>query len=545
MIKNKNNYIDFLEKTENDLAGTSFTQELIDNFNFSKYKKMLKEQELFVPVVGAFSAGKSTLLNTFLGKDYLSIDPSPKTALASELRFSKEEKIEAVKADDSHDTFKIDDIEIIEEKAEDYKYLRYFIDNENVKALEPLILVDMPGFDSPLDLHNQAILEFISKGVHYIVLNSCEAGNIPKSILKQLQFILDLDRDFSFFLSKTDLKPEKDIKEISDYIKSQINDYLLSDKEVYTLSQDNKDNFQKILNTINPEDIFKNLFLKILQSKATLLEDSISTIINTLNSDGQKGLSTIVQLQEGLKQIENKKANLIKEAEASANKSTIDTVKEIKNELLDDLDILAEKASKEPSRFANHLQNTVQSMLREKVMIKIKENKADLLDDFAKELKTMSFDLSIISEDWTDNLKNASKEAMNLGVPLLIAKIGLSFNALIHAVASVLTNLLTSLLASNKKERQIETIKSQLANTMIPDIVSRLNEITPKIFNDNLENITNEISKCLEDEFIKKEDEIKQAQKESEKNKEETQKNISTLSEIKIKLQKNKKSLGL
>ncbi len=543
MIKNKKNYIEFLEKTKGALANTRFTEELTNNFDFSKYEKMIKERELFVPVVGAFSAGKSTLLNAFLGKDYLSTGISPETALASEIRFSMDERIEAIKENGDFDTYKINDIKVIEAKTKKYKSLRYHINSSDIKNLEPLILVDMPGFGSPLDLHNQAILEFISKGVHYIVLNSCESGNITKDILKQLEFILDLDKDFSFFLSKTDLKPENDIKEISYYIKNQMNDFLLSDKEVNILSQNKQENFQKILKTINPEELFKNLFYKMLKSKTALLEDSINTIINTLNSDKEKGLKAIVQLQEGLKQIKKKETNLIKESKDSAIKSTLNISDEIENELINNLDNLAKKISREPIKFETYLQNKVQTMLREKIIIKLKEDKKELANDFAKELKNMSFSLDIISQDWTDDLKDNSLEAIESSMSLL--QLAGGFNPYIALAISIIGNLVSIFLKNDRDNRNFENAKSQIKSKIIPDIISKLKEITPKIFNDNLVTITKEISKSLEKEFSKKEAEIKLAQKESEKNKEKIQEDISRLEKSKSAIQKNKKLLGL
>ena len=46
-----------------------------------------------VPLVGAFSAGKSTLLNKLLGEDLLSVEVSPETSLATELHYASTEQI--------------------------------------------------------------------------------------------------------------------------------------------------------------------------------------------------------------------------------------------------------------------------------------------------------------------------------------------------------------------------------------------------------------------------------------------------------------------
>ena len=50
-------------------------------------QKHISDTDLIVPVIGAFSAGKSSLLNSFLGKRYLSEGIAPETALATELHW--------------------------------------------------------------------------------------------------------------------------------------------------------------------------------------------------------------------------------------------------------------------------------------------------------------------------------------------------------------------------------------------------------------------------------------------------------------------------
>ncbi len=53
-----------------------------------------------IPVVGNFSAGKSTLLNRFLEKSVLPTAITPETSLATELHYSANERIEAFSNND-------------------------------------------------------------------------------------------------------------------------------------------------------------------------------------------------------------------------------------------------------------------------------------------------------------------------------------------------------------------------------------------------------------------------------------------------------------
>ena len=112
--------------------------------------KRIDTTELIVPVVGGFSAGKSTLINHFLGDEFLSTNLTPETALATELRYDAKNYIQAIKSDESFDIFELNQSNEIKENASKYKYLKLYLNNDKLKLIEPLVLVDMPGFDSPL-----------------------------------------------------------------------------------------------------------------------------------------------------------------------------------------------------------------------------------------------------------------------------------------------------------------------------------------------------------------------------------------------------------
>ena len=56
----------------------------ISKINF--YEEKINNTELIVPVVGGFSAGKSTLINQFLGENILSTALTPETALATDIK---------------------------------------------------------------------------------------------------------------------------------------------------------------------------------------------------------------------------------------------------------------------------------------------------------------------------------------------------------------------------------------------------------------------------------------------------------------------------
>lgn len=139
----------------------------LDMSNTQDIQCAVNTGKLIVPVVGEFSAGKSSLLNKFIGKSILSVGINPETAIPSELYFSESEYCEGV--DGSGNVVRLSE----STDTKNFICLRRYINSQTLKNLEPIVLVDMPGFDSPLNEHNRAIFNYLDKGVSLCCFNSC------------------------------------------------------------------------------------------------------------------------------------------------------------------------------------------------------------------------------------------------------------------------------------------------------------------------------------------------------------------------------------
>ena len=291
MIQTQKKYSDYLQEVKNILKDTNVE---ISKINF--YEEKINNTELIVPVVGGFSAGKSTLINQFLGENILSIALTPETALATELRYSENSYIKAIKKDDTFDKYEISEIDIIKEKAKNYKYIKLYLNNQKLQEIEPLILVDMPGFDAPIEHHNQAILNYLNRGIYFIILTSIEDGNITKSVLREITNIMEFGKDFSFCLSKTNLRTENDIKAVQNIIEDQLKDYFDFNKEIILTDNSSGLELEKILNNIDIEELFKKVFLSDLRFNHIENESSINIILSTLKVSRAEVLKTITEL---------------------------------------------------------------------------------------------------------------------------------------------------------------------------------------------------------------------------------------------------------
>jgi GTPase Era involved in 16S rRNA processing len=294
--KQKDKYCSYLKEII-----TLLTPLGIDTSTQQTLMEKIDTTELIVPVVGGFSAGKSTLINHFLGNEILSTNLTPETALATELRYATKNYIQAIKSDESFDIFELNQSSEIKDNASKYKYLKLYLNNDKLKLIEPLVLVDMPGFDSPLELHNHAILNYLNKGIYFVVLTSIEDGNITKSTLRELENMTEFGKDFSFCLSKANLRSETDVGEVQDKINSQLKDYFDFDKKVIPLYQNGGNELEKILTSINTEELFERIFKQDLKYNYLEIESSINTIISTLKVSKEEVNNALIELKNSIK----------------------------------------------------------------------------------------------------------------------------------------------------------------------------------------------------------------------------------------------------
>jgi len=503
-------------------------------------KQKIKKFDLVVPVVGAFSAGKSSLINSFLDKTYLPVKLTPETALATELRYSNNEYIEAVKEDDTIERFAIDEIGKITEIAYKFKYLKMFINNQKLKEIEPLILVDMPGFESPLDLHNKAIMEYINRGVHYIVLTSVEDGTITRSMVRQLTDIQEYGRDFSFFLSKTNLRAKSEALDVANNLQEQIEEYLDIDKEVILIDDNGGESLKKILFSIEPEELFKNIFLNTLKDNYYEIIEMINISVSALGKDKQKNEEVILELKEAFEKIQDERDRLIEEANERYSNSRVNRiVEEVGKALSNNADELVASAINGGQDAMSQL---ILEITRHTLITHIKDSMNDIsneiVDTLSNSLTGLNQSMSefSMSDNWlekiTDTTKNmihntkngldniinerkksGNSDAIYKTITTILATTTEVLTPIVELVIIFLPELLGAFFDNYQKRKQEEQIKTNLHTQVIPSLKRELRVKLPEIFNQQVQEMISNISNQFEQVIEEKRVTIEETQK--------------------------------
>ena len=542
MLNIQNKFTEYLVKLSDELSKLSLNNESKENLllDIKQKIKRVENTELIIPVIGAFSAGKSTLLNSFLQKDYLEVDITPETALATELRYCEEEYIEAVNKDGQTVKYQISEKEEIKNAASNFRFLRFYINNPELKKIEPLTLVDMPGFDSPLDLHNQAIMEYLGRGAHYIVLTSIEDGTITRSMTRQLSDIKEYGRDFSFFLSKTNLRAASEAEQIAENIKQQIEDSFDISKNITMIDDNGGENLQKILSEIDPESLFKSLFLGELKELYFSIMEFINVSISTMEKSKSSNQETIKALKEALSDILEEKKRLEKDVTEKYSTTSINRIIEsVGKDLSNSIDEIVSAAKSGQEAISGIISDIVRYSLLRSVKESMEEISTNIVDSFSTGLTKIDASMSefTLSDGWLDKtsetIKNGLKNVQGrLGdmlderrnnetdktkiYKIITTILGLTtsvLNPILEVVIVFLPELLSWFTERYSQKKQQEQIRTTVLTEVIPKIKRELRAKLPEFFNEQVQTLIRDVASRFEGVIEEKRQIIENTQK--------------------------------
>ena len=373
--------------------------------------KSIQERELLVPVVGGFSAGKSTAINAFLGEDILSVAITPETALATELRYTDGQAYaQGVKENGQIEELSLDEFVKLKERAEDFAYAKVFLNNEKLKSIEPLILVDMPGFDAPVEAHNKAIMEYLARGAYFVILESASSGTLAMSIKRHIENLQTLGRSFSFALTKCDLKPKSELDEIKTSIADELKDSFDYDKSVFLL--DLKGGLDKVIKDTNSEQIFENLYKDELKFDFKDTKSSLQTKISALKANKNEALEAVKELERAVEKINSTQENLNTDTNECAQNAAIATINVVAESLRLKASEIANAALNGEEAMNSVVSEIVQNVLLKEFNARAKTQRERLINTFKGQISDLNLDSLNIDATWVNDISKSINNAL-------------------------------------------------------------------------------------------------------------------------------------
>ena len=264
--------------------------------------------ELILPIIGEFSAGKTTLINALTDSKKLETASRPTTATIYEIHFGCD-SCYAEAFDEEGNMKRIDDIGLLaNDELKDSLVVNVFDTSNRIPS--GIILVDTPGLSSPNPRHKQTLVDFLPKA-DGILLAVDVNQSVTKSLTDFVQTMTLAKRPVFLVLTQCDTKSPSEVESQKKYIADNCNIPLrkvvcVSAKqnqleELYQLLRAIQDEKANILNAVNAQRI-KDIISSMVAHIDNMLEAS---------SSDDKLKDSILEKEAELKQIHYKIDNLI------------------------------------------------------------------------------------------------------------------------------------------------------------------------------------------------------------------------------------------
>lgn len=530
---NKIKYMKFISSLEDLLIDTGFTPLYLDIL-----KEEITNTELLIPIIGEFSAGKSSLLNDFLGESVLPVGLTPETELATELRYGKENYIVAELVEGGSEKFAIDDFETIKHRAKDFSHLKAYLNNEHLKNIEPLVLVDMPGFGANIANHSKAINFYIPRGVFFIVLSSVEEGGLTQSMIRRLSELDNLEREFAVIVSKSNLRSPSEVAEIVDYISEQLALNFDNNQKVASIGNLQTKELSETINRINSETILENLFLPQLKNSIHEIIDNISISKNVKNNNQDLNEHTIRELVRSIQNIENKRESVISSLNSEYSNSVV-------NSCIDYVGKLLEQSQEELGSYlaknnTDLLNSTILEIIREglsyKLKLELQEVSSKVVMEFENELKSLNASMSDfgMNTHWADEITERMKDALektggavsnfnkymsdkitsenkdsksidhSKAIFRTVSTVVAVTTSVVAPIAEIVIIFLPEIIEFFTKKSQEAKLKESVRTNLIPKVKQGLRQKLPCVIEEQVSKMINDIAQSFENELDEK-----------------------------------------
>lgn len=499
MTKAQKNYVDFLNAIERVLKqAESDVPMLRTELNrlqpaISGLQADIQRCELLVPVVGAFSAGKSSLLNALVGTDLLPVAITPETAMPTELRYDQRERLEVVFQDGKVQELPLDALPALQPRAHEIELVRLYADRPALKGLQPLVLVDMPGFNSPLDVHNRAISHYIGQGAHYLFVVSVEEGALHTQTMRRIEEVVAIGRTFSVCINKADLRPAEAVESIQAYIGDQLADVGLA-PATCQVSQLDVGSVQTVLQSIDPDALVNNLFQGPLQQLCQTLDAVLQTASEALGHDHAENEKRISELEEAIHELESQRDAQVSAARSADLASAVnDVLAHVSNTLNFAVDDMARAALRSNDELARVVSDEVRASLVVGLKQATDHLSAEVVHQFTQaSARSVRKDFQV-PEDWTNALLTSlQKDLLPMLLSSLNSNIGAGVgwvarvvggaavlgkmlpNPILKVAALILPMLLEQLLGQLSEGQKLEQAKKAVREQLIPNVIRSL-----------------------------------------------------------------------
>lgn len=461
----------------------------IDSEESKKIYEGIDSYHVNTPVVGNFSTGKSSMINAVIGKPLLGVEITPETAVPTEIYYG------------DNKVYEYDKGEIVERSIEELPLkgltiqrtdlVKIEFDNEFLKEIKTVNIVDLPGFDTNFELHNRAIDQYLPNSLAYLLVVSSDEPVLKESISEFLKELKVYNMPVYVVITKCSRLDDDELAECKDLLKKLVGKIVERDDVkvacVDSYGRVNVDELKDILREIQSQTgrIFVNKYSKALKQSSMLAEVYLMERID-------KACLSTSRLEEEEEKIKRKMDDISIEIEKEKQnfdrqaKVCINTIKE---RIQSDLDGTIPTISAMIEN-GTDITEKINSVVRRSVRIGINTEFEPKLKKYVEHISEMITIEFPENELIVDNLGNVLKanvvdEVTKTALPVILAGVGFVLNpigAVIGGILGVTFDILHNVKSNKKKEKEIDkATKAIVAEVSKQTATSIENEITKYI----------------------------------------------------------------
>ncbi|MGS0675159.1 dynamin family protein [Shewanella sp. 125m-1] len=518
--------------------------------------------KLRAPLVGAFSAGKSTLINTLLGEKLLSVEVTPETCLPTELIYSKQEYIHLMNKNEKV-------LDLTRAQLKDQEYLLSLQGNTNEEAAcfwiemgfshprleqnKDLVLVDMPGWGSGISEHSLAIDNYIQSSGAYCIVVEATDGTIRESIQQALIELKLFNKPVVLIITKADKISSDELPNVVEHITKTVTQYLdVSPLAVVTTAARKKriNGFEEALTKIveQSDNIYRNMVLTDFYALFNRMKAKLTIVLNEDNLTVEQAQSACDAIPEALAELKQQLTELEHQIDEIIPSCVESAKANLRNNLKSQLDSIASSAingGNFQSQVTNALRNayltTVEQDFKPKVSRQLKslQNISDIAPSNVNIVNSFSVSESEGGQFVFTQVISAVLTKVIMLVPVLKP-----FAPIVYALASIFTNKLDK---EKQREEQKEEAKQYVLNTLIPQVIAQVEPALLSNFNEMVLKVKKEVTEESERKAADKKQALlelqrtlSQAKEEDAKQKQQYKDALNQLIDFEVQLQRGK-----
>ncbi|WP_165079142.1 MULTISPECIES: dynamin family protein [unclassified Desulfovibrio] len=480
----------------------------------------MKDFRAYVPFLGVFTVGKSSLLNDWLGESLLPEAQGATTALATELLPGPDSAMVIVREDGTErplPALPADAEEANAPEASNGLYAYCTSPSENLARVFPVVPVDMPGINSGIRRHTEALYRYANRGAAFFLVFMPEEGTLPAAMKAFLQELELGGRPVWVVVTKCDTAHEEKITSVTEAVTAQLGAMGIAPAGVLRCGRgagNTAERLQKALLSLDVAALNGSAHLEQALAACLRLKEQIATLQDSGTLDSRELDRQIRACDKAVRDLEE----ALRVEEKKLGRKLADLPATVGDEVLRALDsnteTLAAALESGEEVFATRLTGLVNKVVNSSLDAALEKDFGDMIKDIAKTLELEdgeAFDPRKLRDSVqvaTKTLTTVAKILKKIQGAGQYYKVVTTILALTTSVVAPLVELVIIFLPEllslfNSKENQRAKLAGELRARVFPAVqgavIKELHALLPEIKGDLVAALRKEWSDRLED----------------------------------------------